>query len=59
MPGTLKLLPPDHNRAALAADYRAMAAMLFGEIPSFDDILTRLSDLDAALNALPRRPHLF
>jgi hypothetical protein len=54
VPGTLRLLPPKHNKATLAADYRAMEAMLFGEIPSFDDIVTRLSDLELALNALPR-----
>jgi hypothetical protein len=54
VPGTIKLLPPDHNRAALAADYRAMEAMLFGAIPNFDDILASLSELELTLNALPR-----
>ena len=54
VPGTLKLLPPDHNKAALAADYRAMEAMLFGAIPNFDDILACLSELELTLNALPR-----
>ena len=54
VPGTIKLLPPDHNRAALAADYRAMEAMLFGAIPNFDDILASLSELEFTLNALPR-----
>ena len=51
MIGTLKLIPPTHNRAALAADYKAMRTMLFGEVPSFDDILIRLTELEATLNS--------
>lgn len=56
VPGTLKLLPPEHNIAAFAADYKAMEAMLFGEIPSFDDILAGLTELETTLNALPPPP---
>ncbi len=49
--GTVKLIPPTYNRAVLAADYKAMRTMLFGEVPSFDDILIRLAELESTLNS--------
>lgn len=53
VPGAFRLLPPEYNRAALASDYKAMKTMLFGEIPSFEDILVGLADLETALNTSP------
>ncbi len=50
-PGTLRLLPPDFRRFAVARDYDEMRVMLFGEIPTLDDIWERLRVLEATINA--------
>jgi hypothetical protein len=52
-PGSLRLLPPTHHVKGLREDYRAMQAMLFGAIPSFDEILAELTALEKAINRLP------
>jgi len=51
-PGSLRLLPPEHHVAELQRDYRSMQAMLFGDIPSFDAIMTELSALEKIINEL-------
>lgn len=51
-PGTLKLLPPQHNLAGLKRDYRSMQPMLFGNIPSFDEIIKEISQLETQINEL-------
>lgn len=51
-PGSLRLLPPDHHLAELEKDYRAMQVMLFGQIPSFDEIMKELAALEKAINEL-------
>jgi hypothetical protein len=50
MPGSLRLVPPEHRLAALRQDYRDMAAMIFGEAPRFESLLKDLSDLEARIN---------
>jgi len=50
--GTLKLLPAPHNLLALQADYKKMQSMLFGPIPTFDDVLSGLSILENEINNL-------
>lgn len=54
--GTLQLVPIDAARLALEADFRAMtdSGMLRGEIPSFADLLERISQLEARCNAIAR-----
>jgi hypothetical protein len=43
-PGTLQLLPNDARMKDLRADYRAIAPMMFDEIPvPFDEILTKIA----------------
>lgn len=49
-PGTLKLLPPKHHTDDLRKDYRSMQAMLFGDIPDFEDILKGLTLLEKEIN---------
>jgi len=49
-PGSLRLLPPEHHRAELREDYAAMQAMLFGTIPTFDEIMAGLAELEHAIN---------
>jgi hypothetical protein len=51
--GSLSLVPPPHVRVATEADYRAMANMIFGTTPSFEDILGRLRLLEQEINANP------
>jgi hypothetical protein len=51
-PGSLRLAPPEHHTAELFKDYDAMKAMLFGPIPSFEEILAELTELEKTINAL-------
>ena len=51
-PATLKLLPRDHVLASVERDYRAMGNMIFGEIPSFDEIMSDLGSLELEISAL-------
>ncbi|CAN5421658.1 nucleotidyl transferase AbiEii/AbiGii toxin family protein [soil metagenome] len=50
VPGTLAILPTSEMRSTLQRDYQAMAGMIFGEIPSFEDVMTLLSRLEKSLN---------
>ena len=49
-PGTLRLEPPAFRRDAVAADYEQMLPMLFGDVPSFNDILGEIATLEARIN---------
>ena len=50
-PGTLVLVPEGHVLASVRSDYRAMANMIFGEMPHFDQILAVLQALQEEINA--------
>lgn len=56
--GTLHLSPPDARIEALRRDYDGMKAMLFGTIPSFEEILHDLAALERAVNASHEDPGL-
>lgn len=49
-PGSFRLVPEGHVLAAVWADYRSMANMIFGDVPEFDDILTILKKLQDEIN---------
>ena len=49
-PGSFALIPSDVMTTDLRRDYNAMASMIFGEIPAFDDILATVSRLEAQIN---------
>lgn len=49
-PGNFALVPSDAMIADLRRDYDAMAGMIFGEIPAFDDIMETVSRLQDRLN---------
>jgi hypothetical protein len=53
--GGMKLVPAEEGCAALRSDYEKMkeAGMFFGNVPSFDDILARLRELESVINAGP------
>jgi hypothetical protein len=50
IPGSIRLVPADAAIPALAEDYRAMRDMIFGEYPSFHEIITELRGLEERLN---------
>jgi hypothetical protein len=49
-PGTYALAPSPAMRERLARDYENMAAMIFGPIPAFDDVMRSVSELERQLN---------
>ncbi|HHT96258.1 MAG TPA: nucleotidyl transferase AbiEii/AbiGii toxin family protein [Clostridia bacterium] len=50
--GTLKLIPPSYRIPALSEDYQNMRNMLYGEIPTFNTIMNRLSELEKEINVI-------
>lgn len=52
-PGHFKLLPSQAHSDDLKRDYRAMEAMLFGEVPQFELIIETLTDLQTEINFKP------
>ncbi len=52
VPKTLKLVPPQYRFAALAADYKAMKDMLYGDVPSFETVMSAITELEKEINAL-------
>lgn len=52
MPGSFRLLPPDYFKEALRIDYTNMRNMIYGEYPSFEQILAELEELLAEINML-------
>ena len=52
VPGTMKLVPPDYRLDALRKDYENMSEMMFGEYPSFDELMTYISELQTEINQL-------
>lgn len=50
VPGSLRLLPGERMLAAVEADYRAMADMIFGAVPNFADIVAQLRALEDEIN---------
>ena len=51
-PGTLKLVPPDFRFSELQADYNQMRYMLYGNIPTFDQIMLCISELETEINEI-------
>ena len=51
-PGTLKLFPPDFRLPELQADYDRMRYMLYGDIPTFEQIMACITDLEKEINLL-------
>jgi len=49
-PGTFALAPHDGMAAELRRDYAAMATMIFGDIPTFDEVMGSVADLERMVN---------
>ncbi|MCE0521648.1 MAG: nucleotidyl transferase AbiEii/AbiGii toxin family protein [Methylacidiphilales bacterium] len=50
-PGSLALAPPPAMRDILHRDYINMAGMIFGEAPTFEQVIDSVSELEARLNS--------
>jgi hypothetical protein len=46
----MRLMPPDYNLDKLRDDYEHMQNMLFGEKPSFGEIIDGISELEVLIN---------
>jgi hypothetical protein len=53
-PGYFTLSPNRDTAADLARDYAAMSGMIFGEAPPFGEILQRIANFEADVNATER-----
>jgi len=49
-PGSFRLVPEGHILASVKTDYRAMANMIFGDIPEIDEIMAILKKLEDEIN---------
>jgi hypothetical protein len=52
-PGTFALLPQGDMLARVQTDYTAMAGMIFGRIPEFDEIIKSVTNLETQINTVP------
>ena len=52
-PSTFRIVPGDHVRRAIEADYRKMREMIFGEFPDFSAMMEILAFLEKEINDLP------
>ena len=48
--GTLKLIAAPHSVERLRKDYEDMKSMIYGEYPSFDNILKVIEELEKEIN---------
>ena len=51
-PGTMLLQPSEHALPTIKADYVAMRNMIYGDYPSFEDILLTIKQLESEINTL-------
>jgi hypothetical protein len=51
IPGSFALSPVEEMEGPLEADYRAMAAMIFGDVPSFAEVMNSVRELETKVNA--------
>lgn len=52
VPGTLAIVPSDAMLDALLSDYKAMARMIFGPVPAFEDVIGSIAALETQVNAV-------
>lgn len=50
--GTLQLMPNQYHLKSLIEDYRIMQPMIYGDRPSFEEILKTIQSLEKEINAL-------
>ena len=47
----MRLMPPDYNLDKLRDDYEHMQNMLFGDKPSFEEVMDGIAKLEANINS--------
>lgn len=52
IPGTLKLIPSENNMKVLKQDYARMRNMIYGDYPTFEEIIETLQKLESEINRL-------
>jgi hypothetical protein len=52
VPGSIRLIPPTYRLGALKKDYESMVEMLFGEYPTFDEMISTIADLEKEINEI-------
>ncbi len=52
LPGSIQLMPPECHVRDLEKDYQAMQSMLFGEIPTFTEIIGSIEALEKEIHEL-------
>lgn len=50
IPGSLKIYPQEALKKALVEDYQEMEQMIFGFIPSFNEVLETIKKFEETLN---------
>jgi len=50
VPGSFVLTPHDGMFVDLRQDYEAMSSMVFGPIPSLDEVIAAIAELDQRIN---------
>lgn len=50
-PGSMLLMPSEHALPVMKADYAAMRAMIYGDYPSFDEILLTIKKIESEINS--------
>jgi len=50
--GTMKLVPPEHSITILKNDYERMQSMIFGDKPTFDNLMISMSQLESEINSV-------
>ena len=50
LPGSLQLMPSNHVLSALRSDYVSMRNMIFGQYPTFEELLATLQELEDEIN---------
>lgn len=50
-PGTIRLVPPNDQLQRVHDDYSRMRNMLFGDIPTFTEIMASIASLEAEINS--------
>lgn len=48
--GKMHLLPNENNKSVIQEDYKAMQNMIYGEVPSWDEIIKYLTELEKEIN---------
>lgn len=51
-PGTMCLIPAKHSQEVLAADYIKMKTMIYGETPTWEEIMDYITELEKEINNL-------